>query len=254
MIENLFDVSGKVVLITGGAKGIGAMMTEALVEGGAKVYISSRSVDKCTAFAAEMSKKGECVALPANLLDMEQLHGLADELAKRETRLDVLINNSGASWGSKLGEFPEKGWDKVMDLNVKSLFFLTQALVPLIAGGSSAADPGRIINISSIAAVHPASMGAYSYGPSKAAVVQLTRNLASDLARKHILVNAVAPGFFPSNMTAHMETESMAGMIPLRRVGNSRDLAGLIIFLCSEGSNFMTGTYLPIDGGMLVAS
>ncbi len=252
MIEGLFDVKGKVILITGGAKGLGAMMTEALVEGGAKVYISSRSVDKCMAFASEMSKKGDCTAIPANLLEMENIHMLADELGKRESKLDVLINNSGASWGAPLDEFPEKGWDKVMDLNVKSLFFLTQAMLPLLRKSADVDTPARIINISSVAAVHPASMHAYSYGPSKAAVVQLTRNLAHDLAREHILVNAVTPGFFPSNMTSHMNEQQMCKIIPLKRIGRPRDIAGLIIYLCSAGSDFLTGTYIPIDGGTLV--
>ena len=252
MREGLFDVTGKIILVTGGAKGLGAMITEALVEAGARVYISSRSMDTCTSFAAEMSKKGECIALPANLLEMEQIHELADELAKRESKINVLINNSGATWGAPLDKYPEKGWDKVMDLNVKSLFFLTQALMPLIKAAASPGNPARIINISSIAALYPNAMQAYAYGPSKAAVVQLTRNLANELARDNILVNVVAPGFFPSNMTQHLEEEQMAKVIPLKRIGQPRDIAGLIIYLCSEGSNFITGAYIPIDGGTLI--
>ncbi len=253
MIQNLFDVSGKVALVTGGAKGIGAMITQGLVEAGVKVYISSRSSEDCNAFAEKMNEIGECVALPTDLLVMENIENLAKAIGERESKLDILVNNSGASWGAPLGEFPEKGWDKVMDLNVKSLFFLTQSLLPLILAGSSKESPGRIINISSIMAVAPMSMGTYSYGASKAAVVQLTRNLAHDLVKKQVLVNAIAPGFFPTKMTAKVDDKIMLKVTPIGRLGQPTDIAGLVIFLCSNAGSFMTGNYIPLDGGALVS-
>ena len=251
MIEKLFDVKGKVALVTGGAKGIGAMMTQGLVEAGVKVYISSRSAAACQAFAEEMSKIGECIALPMDLSKVENIEALAAQLNEKEDHLDILINNSGISWGASLGDFPEKGWDKVMDLNVKSVFFLTQSLLPLIKKASSPETPGRIINISSIAGEITQSMGAFSYGPSKAAVTHLSKILAKELAREHILVNAIGPGFFPSNMTSHFPAEELIKNIPLRRMGRDTDLAGLVIFLCSQAGSFMTGNFIPLDGGQL---
>jgi len=253
MIENLFDLSGKVALVTGGAKGIGAMITRGFVEAGAKVYISSRSAEACEAYAQEMSAFGTCIALPMDLSTVENINILIADLSKRESQLDILVNNSGVSWGAPLGQFPEKGWDKVMDLNVKSLFFLTQGLLPLIKAGSSAGSPGRVINISSVAAVNAAGLDAFSYSASKAAVMQLTRVLANKLAKDHILVNSIAPGFFPSKMTKHMDLEQLSKHVPLRRVGQPTDIAGLAIFLASNASSYMTGTYIPVDGGLLIA-
>jgi len=239
MIENLFDLSRKVALVTGGAKGIGAMITRGFVEAGAKVYISSRSAEACEAFAQEMSTIGTCVALPMDLSTVENINVLIADLSNKESRLDVLVNNSGVSWGAPLGQFPEKGWDKVMDLNVKSLFFLTQGLLPLIKAGSSANTPGRVINISSIAAVNAAGLDAFSYSASKAAVMQLTRVLANKLAKDHILVNSIAPGFFPSKMTKHMDLDELSKHVPLRRVGQPTDIAGLAIFLASNASRIL---------------
>lgn len=253
MTQNLFDVKGKVALVTGGAKGIGAMITQGLVESGVKVYISSRSVEDCDAFAEKMNEIGECVALPTDLLDMGNIENLAKAISEKESKLDILINNSGASWGAPLGEFPEKGWDKVMDLNVKSLFFLTQKLLPLINAASTPESPGRIINISSIMAVTPMTMNAWSYAASKAAVMQLTRNLAHELVRKNVLVNAIAPGFFPTKMTAGLDEKVLKSVTPIGRLGQPGDIAGLVIFLCSSAGSFMTGNYIPLDGGALVA-
>lgn len=253
MIENLFDLSGKIALITGGAKGIGAMITRGFVEAGAKVYISSRSAEACEAYAKEMSAIGSCIALPMDLSTVENINALIAGLSKRESQLDILVNNSGVSWGAPLGQFPEKGWDKVMDLNVKSLFFLTQGLLPLIKAGSTAKTPGRVINISSIAAINAAGLDAFSYSASKAAVMQLTRVLANKLAKDHVLVNSIAPGFFPSKMTKHMDLDQLSKHVPLRRVGQPTDIAGLAIFLASNASSYMTGTFIPVDGGLLIA-
>lgn len=253
MIENIFDIKGKVALVTGGARGIGAMIAQGFVEAGVKVYISSRNGDACAAFANKMNEIGECVALPYDLLQIENIESLVASIAEQETKLDILVNNSGVSWGAPLDEFPEKGWDKVMDLNVKSLFFLSQKMLPLLRAAGTKDNPARIINISSIAArMATGGLSAFSYNASKAAVDQLTRNLASVLVREHILVNAIAPGFFPSKMTSFMEEETMAKMIPMGRIGRPADIAGLAIFLSSTASNFMTGNSIVLDGGTII--
>ena len=253
MIENLFDIKGKIALVTGGAKGIGAMMTRALVESGVKVYISSRSAEACNDFAKEMSQIGECIALPTNLLELENIEALAKQLGERESQLDILINNSGSTWGAPIEDFPEKGWDKVMDLNVKSVFFLTKSLIPLLKAGASSSDPSRVINISSVASFIHGGLQAISYNASKAAVNSLTKVLAHDLAPSKILVNAIAPGVFPSGMTASFDIEKIINASPLGRVGEPTDIAGLVIYLCSKGSSFMTGNIIPLDGGLLIS-
>ncbi|MEM6316417.1 MAG: SDR family oxidoreductase [Bacteroidota bacterium] len=252
-MENLFSLEGKTALVTGGAKGIGAMITQGLLEAGAKVYISSRSAEDCNRFVQEMSQYGTCIALPTNLLMMENIVGLADKLKSEESQLDILINNSGVSWGAPIEEYPEKGWDKVMDLNTKSLFYLSQQLLPLLRAAASPENPSRIINISSIAGSIPGGLQAIAYNASKAAVNSLTQVLANNLAKDNVLVNAIAPGFFPSNMTRHFDIEQLAQGIPLKRVGQPTDMAGLAIFLCSKASNFMTGVVIPLDGGTMVA-
>ncbi|MDG2450585.1 MAG: SDR family oxidoreductase, partial [Saprospiraceae bacterium] len=167
-------------------------------------------------------------------------------------QLDILINNSGATWGAPLGEFPEKGWDKIMDLNVKSVFFLTQALLPMLKTSASKDDPSRVVNISSVAAVDADSISSYSYGPSKAAVMQLTKILARDLIKDQILVNAIGPGLFPSKMTAYVDESLHEKLVPIGRSGRPEDIAGLVIYMCSRAGSFMTGNYVPLDGGFLV--
>ncbi len=253
MIENLFSLKGKVALVTGGAKGIGAMITRGLVESGVKVYISSRSVDACAAYATEMSQYGTCIALPADLLAVENIDALAAKLSENETQIDILINNSGATWGAPIESFPEKGWDKVMDLNVKSVFFLTKSLLPLLKAGATKADPSRVINISSIAGITHGGLSAVSYNASKAAANHLTKVLAHELAKEKILVNAIAPGFFPSNMTKHFDKEALGNANPVGRIGEPTDIAGLVIYLCSKAGSFMTGNVIPLDGGLLVS-
>ena len=254
MIENLFSLNNKTTLVTGGAKGIGAMITQGLIESGAKVYISSRSEEACNAFAQEMNalNKGECIALPADLSNMESIEALVSSLVAKEKNLDILINNAGATWGAPLGQFPEKGWDKVMNLNVKGVFFLTQGLLPLLKNAGTPEDPSRVLMISSVAAVSPESLSSYSYGPSKAAISQLGKILARDLVKDHILVNTVAPGVFESKMTSHFDMEAVAKEQPVGRIGQPTDIAGLVIFLCSKAGSFMTGNYIPLDGGFLI--
>lgn len=254
MIENLFRLDGKIALVTGGSRGIGLMITQGLIESGAKVYITARSVDACRKVAAELNalNQGECIALPADLSKVENINALVQSISELESHLDILINNAGTSWGAPFGQFPEKGWDKVMDLNVKSPFFLTQALLPLLKNRANQEDPSRVIMISSIAAVSSESITAYSYGPSKAAIAQLGKMLARDLVKDHILVNTIAPGFFESKMTAFMDLEAAAKDTPVGRIGRPTDIAGLVIYLCSKAGGFMVGNYIPVDGGHLI--
>ncbi|MEM7374393.1 MAG: SDR family NAD(P)-dependent oxidoreductase [Bacteroidota bacterium] len=254
MIENLFRLDGKIALVTGGSSGIGLMITQGLIESGAKVYIASRKGDVCAQVAEQMNSlgKGECVAMAADLSQLDNIEALSQELAEREDHLDILINNAGISWGAPLGQFPEKGWDKVMNLNVKSPFFLTQSLLPLLKKGATQGDPSRVIMISSVAAVSSNSLSAYSYGPSKAAIAQLGKLLAKELVKDNILVNTIGPGVFESKMTAHFDLDAIAKITPVGRIGRPEDIAGLVIYLCSRAGGFMLGNYIPLDGGYLI--
>jgi len=255
-MQNLFDLSGKVAVVTGGSRGIGAMIARGFVSNGVRTYITARREDELQATAAELSEIGECIAMPANLSTLEGVKAFAAAVAEREERLHILVNNAGASWGATVDEFPEGGWDKVMDLNVKALFFLTQALLPKLRAAGTAEDPARVVNIGSINGLSYAPLLNYSYTASKAAVHHLSRQLAVDLAADNINVNAIAPGFFPSKMTAHMlEHEAeMVKDIPRGRIGTPEDAAGAAIFLCSRASAFVTGNVLALDGGQNAAA
>jgi NAD(P)-dependent dehydrogenase (short-subunit alcohol dehydrogenase family) len=200
--NELFSVSGKVALVTGGSRGIGEMIASGFLANGAKVYISSRKAAACDATAARLSQEygGECVSLPGNVAELDGIDAVAAQLSEREPRLDILVNNAGASWGATIDEFPEIGWDKVMDTNVKGVFFLTQRLLPLLEAGATVEDPARVINIGSIDGIRTPTFDTVSYGPSKAAVHSLTRQLAAKLVKRNILVNAIAPGPFPTWM------------------------------------------------------
>jgi len=250
-MKNLFSVEGKVAVVTGGSRGIGAMIARGFVENGVKTYITARKVEELNATAQELSTFGECIAIASDLSTMAGVTAFADAIKERESKLDILINNAGASWGAPLDDFPEAGWDKVMDLNVKSIFFLTQKLLPALRAAGTADDPARVINIGSINGITHSHMDTYSYVASKAAVHHLTRHLGADLATDHINVNAIAPGFFPSKMTASLleHEEEMLKSIPLNRLGNPEDAAGTAIYLCSRASAWVTGHTLTLDGG-----
>ena len=252
-MKDLFDITGKVALVTGGSRGIGEMIAEGYVSNGVRTYISSRKADACDATAARLSKIGECISIPADLSTADGIRALVDEIRRHENRLDILVNNAGATWGEKLEQFPESGWDKIMDINVKSPFFLSQALLPLLEASASADDPARIIMIGSIDGINVNRLPTFSYGPSKAAVHHLARTLASHLADRHITCNAIAPGLFPSKMTAFIMKKMERKVVkatPLKRVGRPEDMAGVAIYLASKASGFVTGTVIPVDGGI----
>jgi len=253
-MKNLFSVEGKVVLVTGGSRGIGEMIARGFVENGAKVYISSRKAEACEELAADLSKEGTCIPLPADLAGMMGVEYLAKEIADREDKLDVLINNAGANWGAPIDEFPEHGWDKVLELNVKSIFFLTQKLMPQLRAAASHENPARVINTASVDGMHAPAMETYSYSTSKAACIQLTKHLAKRLAADKITVNAIAPGPFESKMmAATLEAfgDAIRDSVPLKRIGKPEDMAGVAIYLASQASSYVTGAVIPVDGGMV---
>ena len=256
-MKNLFDISGKVALVTGGSRGIGEMIAEGFVANGVKTYISARKAEACDATAARLSGQGECISIPADLSTTAGVKALADDIGSRESQLDILVNNAGANWGAPIEEFPESGWDKVMDINVKGPFFLTQALLPLLEAAASPEDPARIINVGSIDGLNVSRLGTYSYGPSKAAIHHLTRTFASHLASRNITANAIAPGPFPSKMTAGIaETmgEEIRKHVPLKRWGEPGDMAGAAIYLASKAGAYVSGVVLPVDGGIVASS
>jgi NAD(P)-dependent dehydrogenase (short-subunit alcohol dehydrogenase family) len=256
-VKDLFSVAGKVALVTGGSRGIGLMIARGLVENGVKTYISSRSTEACDEAVAELSPHGECIALPADLSQMDEIERLTADLAARENKLHILVNNAGAAWGAAIGEVPEIGWDKVMDLNAKALFFLTQALLPQLEAAGTQADPARVINIGSVDGIGIPQLETYSYPASKAAVHHLTRVLSSHLAGRNITVNAIAPGPFPSKMmagTLEKMGEQIKAGVPLKRIGEPSDMAGAAIYLSSRASNYVTGVVIPVDGGIVGAA
>jgi len=256
-MKSMFDIEGKVALVTGGSRGIGLMIAKGLVDAGVKVYISSRKKDVCHEVAAKLSEKGTCISMPADLSTLEGIVGLVEEIKANEAKLDILVNNAGVTWGATFEDFPDKAWDRVLNLNVRAPFNLTQQLLPLLKESGCDEDPARVINIGSIAGFQAESIQAFSYGPSKAAIHQLTRMLAGELAKHKITVNCIAPGPFPSQMTAFaLENEGtraiMEKQVPLGRIGEPEDIAGLVIYLVSRAGAFMTGNVIPLDGGMLV--
>ena len=252
-MNDLFDIAGKVALVTGGSRGIGEMIAEGYVTSGARTYITARKAEACDATAARLSEIGECVSIPADLSTSDGIRALVGEITAREQQLDILVNNAGATWGEPLESFPESAWDKVMDINVKSPFFLTQALLPLLEAAASPEDPARVIMVGSIDGLNVNRLPTFSYGPSKAAVHHLARTLAAHLAERNITANAIAPGLFPSKMTAgimqQMGEQIIAGT-PLKRAGRPEDMAGVAIYLASKAGSFVSGAVIPVDGGI----
>ncbi|MGH9301953.1 MAG: SDR family oxidoreductase [Acidimicrobiales bacterium] len=251
-MSDLFSIANKTALVTGGSRGIGKMIASGYVRAGAKVYISSRKADVCQQVADELCEQGECFAIPADLSSEAGCRGLADEVAARESGLDILVNNAGATWGAPLATFDDAAWDRVLDLNVKGVFHLTKFLVPLLEAVGTTEEPARVINIGSIDGIHVPVLETYSYSASKAAVHQLTRHLARQLAPR-ITVNAIAPGPFESKMmaaTLDAFGEQIAASAPLKRIGRPDDMAGAAIYLASRAGAYLTGAIIPVDGGI----
>jgi NAD(P)-dependent dehydrogenase (short-subunit alcohol dehydrogenase family) len=252
-MSDLFSVSGKVALVTGGSRGIGLMIARGFVEGGAKVYISSRKTEVCDEVAAELSKVGTCISAPADLSTEAACVELAQRIAEDERQLHVLVNNAGANWGAPLADYPSAAWDKVLDLNVKSPFYLTRACLPLLETAATPDDPARVINIGSIDGIQVPILETYAYSTSKAALHHLTRHLARHLGRRNITVNAIAPGPFESKMMAETLRnfgDSIAASSPLDRIGRPDDMAGAAIYLSSRAGAYVTGAVIPVDGGI----
>ena len=258
MIESLFSMQDKICVVTGGSRGLGAFMAQGFLEAGAKrVYITARKAEACITAAKELSQYGECIAIPSDIATSEGLQTLVTELMSREQHIDVLVNNAGTGWGAPFSQFPEKGWDKTMDINAKSPFFLTQALTPLLKKNATADNTSSIINIGSIAGIVGNALDNFSYAISKTAIHQLTRVLSTELASDHIRVNAIAPGRFYSKMTEFLSNDQAAfdaelQSIPMRRWGEATDIAGVAIMLASKAGAFITGQIIPVDGGTSV--
>jgi 2-deoxy-D-gluconate 3-dehydrogenase len=233
------------------------MVASGFLQHGARTYITSRKLEELEAAAGELSELGDCIAIQSDLSSLEGVAAFVREIEQREDRVDILVNNAGASWGAPLDEYPESGWDKVMNLNVKSLFFLTQKMLPALRAAACADDPARVINIASINGLTNPGMPTYAYSSSKAAVIHLTRHLASDLAGDNINVNGIAPGFFPSKMTAVLLDQfeqKMLRRIPRGRLGEAEDIAGTAIYLSSRAAAWVVGQTLVLDGGMVASA
>lgn len=252
-LERLFGLGGKTALVTGGTRGIGMMIARGLLQAGARVVISSRKADACEQAVSTLSEFGEVRGVAADLSRQDECQRLAAEVLSQSDTVDILVNNAGATWGEPLETFPAAAWDRVLDLNVKSPFWMVQALLPALRKAGTQDDPARIINIGSIDGIHVSPMTTYSYSTSKAAIHQLTRVLAKELGPQHITVNAVAPGPFPSKMmAATLEAfgEAIAASAPLRRIGRDDDMAGIAIFLASRAGSYLNGAVIPVDGGI----
>jgi NAD(P)-dependent dehydrogenase (short-subunit alcohol dehydrogenase family) len=249
---DLFDISGKRAVVTGGASGIGTMIADGFLEAGAEVIIASRKEDSLKEATEELSKKGSCSYIVADLSKEAGCRALADAVAERWDSLDILVNNAGATWGVPLAEHDEKSWARVLGVNVEGVFHTTKFLLPLLRAAGTQERPARVINIGSVDGIQVPVLETFSYSTSKAAVHQLTRHLAKHLAPE-ITVNAIAPGPFQSRMmraTLEAAGDGMARMMPLKRIGSAEDMAGAAIFLASRAGAFVTGAVLPVDGGI----
>ena len=252
--EHLFGVRGKVALVTGGTRGIGLMIAEGLVRAGARVYVSSRKVDACMAAERALGEHGHCVAIPGDIGDIDGCEAVAAAFREHENKLHILVNNAGLTWSLPIDQFTEKAWDRVVDLDVKSPFFLIQKLLPEIRAAASAEERASIVNISSVNGIKPSGLMNYSYVAAKAGLCQLSAQLARDLMAEHINVNVIAPGPFKSKMTAPLfateeQDREVTESFPMKRWGRMEDAAGLTIFLSSRAGSYLTGQTIPCDGG-----
>jgi NAD(P)-dependent dehydrogenase (short-subunit alcohol dehydrogenase family) len=253
-MNDLFSLKGRTALVTGGSRGIGLMIAKGFLVHGARVYISSRKAGACEDAVKELSAFGPCFSLPADVSTVEGAKSLAGAYAAKEDSLDILVNNAGAAWGEDFDTFPEKGWDKVMDLNVKSPFFLTQALHEQLRKGGKA-RPAKVINIASIDGVSVNPMETYSYAASKAGLIHLTKRMSLRLVHDNVVVSGIAPGAFASEMNrvARDHGDEVAKHIPSRRIGTEEDMAGVAIYLASRAGDYVVGQTIVVDGGVTLA-
>ncbi len=253
MATDLFSLRGRVALITGGSRGIGRMIAKGFIDQGARVYISSRKADVCEQTAKELSAGGgTCIALPVDASSTEGISALVAAYSRHESKLDILVNNAGAAWLAEFDEFPEKGWDKVVDLNMKTPFFLAQAFARALRAAASPQQPAKVINIVSIDGISVNPQETYSYAASKAGLIHLTRRMALRLIQDNIVVSAIAPGAFASDMntTARDHADEVAQRIPARRIGTDEDMAGAAIYLASRAGDSVVGATIRVDGGV----
>ena len=252
-MKDLFSIRNKVAVVTGGSRGIGAMIARGFVENGVKTYITARKVEELQKTAEELSKVGECIAIQSDLSTLDGVKSFADAIKAKEEQVHILVNNAGAIWAAPIDEYPEVGWDKIMDMNVKSIFFLTQQLLPVLRAAGDHEDPARVINVSSVHAFITPNVPTYAYSASKAAVAHMTRHLATDLAKDNINVNGIAPGFFPTKLTVGLDDEEMIAQTPRKRAGNTEDMAGTAIYLSSRASAWLVGQTIILDGGAVAS-
>ena len=253
--SNLFSLAGRVALVTGGSRGIGKMIVKGLLgQGARRVYITARKAEQCNAAAAELSALGECVSIPGNISTLEGIRALTAEIAAREPALDILVNNAGAAWAAPFDEFPESGWDKVVDLNMKAPFFLTQALAPQLRAAAKQ-RPAKVINVASIDGISVNPWQTYSYAASKAGIIHLTRRMSLELVKDNIVVSGIAPGPFRSEMNtdARDNAEQVAKRVPAGRVGEDEDMAAAAIYLASRAGDYVVGDTIVVDGGVTLA-
>lgn len=251
-IEALFNVAGKIAVVTGGSSGVGRMIAAAFAANGARVYIVGRKAEALEQAAAELSIEGDCIAVPGDLSLPDEPARIAAIIGARETGIHILVNNAGATWGASFETFPAQAWDKVFNVNVRGPFLMTQAFLPLLAALASDHDYGRVINISSVGARMIGDSPSAAYGPSKAAVEQLSRVMARLLGEHRVTVNCIAPGWFPSKMNAPLgegAREEWIGATPVSRLGTAADMGGLVIFLCSPAGTYVDGQVIDLDGG-----
>lgn len=253
-MKDLFSLTGRVALVTGGSRGIGRMIATGLLHHGAKVYITARKAAQCDAAAGELSAIGPCISLPADVSSVAGARQLAAEIMGKEPALHILVNNAGAAWGEDFDTFPESGWDKVVNLNMKTPFFLTQALHEALQRGAKE-RPAKVINIASIDGISVNQWETYSYTASKAGLIHLTKRMALRLAQDNIVVNGIAPGPFPSEMNkeARDHGDAVAHRVPAGRVGGTEDMAGAAIYLASRAGDYVVGETIVVDGGVTIA-
>lgn len=252
-LGSLFGLEGKVALVTGGSKGIGFMIASGLVQAGAKVFIAARDEKKCQAAAGELCKLGTCIAIAADIGTQQGIALVIDRLEQEEGGLHVLVNNAATAWAAPIESHSAEAWDKVMSVNLKSVFLLSQGCLPLLKAAASPNSPARIINIGSIDGIRVPAFETYAYSTSKAGLHHLTRSLAQALGPHDVTVNAIAPGTFPTKLTAgilEQHGEAIAQKSPLRRLGRHDDMAGVAVFLSSPAAAYITGQIIAVDGGL----